>query len=358
MSETSTVAVDTPPAPPAPDPATLTSLADYEAVRPQLLRDSAQPVTRGESADTIRERFLQEQDSRARDEKGRFTKAEAASASPAEEPQEAQLEAPAASPEKPARKNPQERIDRIVWEREQARRDAEAARQELAALRAQQARPVSEAPQAQPQAAPSESGDPEPTEEQFETYRDYVKAQAKWEARQQLQQFVQYAQQQAEQQQVQQSRSTAASAFADRMQQAQTTQPELLARIDPDVLNARPSMSLAPGETPTGETAFADLVLHHEQPDRLLMYFSDHKDDYRRLSALHPMLAMRELGRIEARLDAASSGSVSTPSTTSQAKPPIQPVGRGASVPTGARDPKDINSLAEWEAVRKSFGAR
>ena len=119
----------------------------------------------------------------------------------------------------------------------------------------------------------------------------------------------------------------------------------LLAQLDPDVLNARPSMSLAPGEAPTGETAFADLVLHHEQPGRLLTYFSDHKDDYRRLTALHPMLAMRELGRLEARLDAASSGSVSTPSTLSQAKPPIQPVGRGASVPIGARDPNGIRPL-------------
>ena len=104
-------------------------------------------------------------------------------------------------------------------------------------------------------------------------------------------------------------------------------------------------------------TAFADLVLHHEQPGRLLTYFSDHKDDFRRLTALHPMLAMRELGRLEARLDAAPSGSASQPSL-SQAKPPIQPVGRGASVPTGARDPKDISSLAEWESVRRSFGAR
>lgn len=353
-------AVDTPAAPAAPDPAAITSLADYEAVRPQLLRDSAQPPDRGESADTVRERLLT-QDARARDERGRFARAEEAapasldSAPPAPEAArpDAALEADAPKP----RKNPQERIDRIVWEREQARRDADAARQELAALRAQ-LQPQAPAETPRSQSAPVDAADPEPIEEQFDTYREFVRAQAQWAARQQLSQFMQFAQQQAEQQQVEQHRTTAASAFAERMQQAQAAQPELLAQLDPDVLNARPSMSLAPGEAPTGETAFADLVLHHDQPDRLLTYFSDHKDDYRRLTALHPMLAMRELGRLEARLDAASSGSVSTPSTVSQAKPPIQPVGRGASVPIGARDPKDINSLAEWEAVRKSFGAR
>jgi len=363
MNETPTVA-EMPQAPTAPDPAAITSLADYEAARPQLLRDSAQLPDRSESADTIRERLLQEQDARApkRDERGRFARGnDTASADPTTSDaitDDAPVEAVPETP-KPARKDPQQRIDRIVWEREQARREAEAARQELAALRAQlQPQAPAETPQAQMPPAPINATDPEPTEEQFETYRDYVRAQAQWAARQQLSQFVQFAQQQAEHQQVEQHRTTAASTFAERMQQAQATQPELLAQLDPDVLNARPSLSLAPGETPTGETAIADLVLHHEQPGRLLTYLSDHKDDFRRIAALHPMLAMRELGRLEARLDAASSGSVSTPSPTSQAKPPIQPVGRGASVPIGARDPKDINSLAEWEAVRKQFGAR
>jgi hypothetical protein len=354
MSEPTAAVVD---APAPPDPSSLASLADYEAARPQLLRDSAQPPARGESADAIRTRLLQEQDARTptRDERGRFARTEGDAPLKAEAaaPADAPLEAEAPKP----RKNPQERIDRIVWEREQARRDAEAARQELAALRAQlPPPPPAEVPRQAPP-APGDSGDPEPTEEQFETYREYVRAQAQWAARQQLQQFVQFTQQQAAQHEAAQYRATAASTFADRMQAAQAAEPALLAQIRPELLNLRPSFSLQPGERPTGETVIADLVLQHEQPERLLTALSQDDDTFRRIGALHPMLAMRELGRLEARLDAASSGSVSQPSL-SQAKPPIQPVGRGASVPPGARDPKDISSLAEWEAVRRSFGAR
>ncbi len=357
MSEPTAAVAD---APATPDPATIASLADYEAARPQLLRESAQPPEPGESADTVRERLLSEQEARtgdrARDTRGRFAKADASGDTPLPADEGAPVEA---APER--RKNPQDRIAHVVWEREQARREAAALREQLAALQAQVRDPQAPAPQPEAaerhQAAPSDASDPPPLEDQFDTYAGFVAAQARWAARQQYRELMEHAQQQAEAQHADALRHTRASTFAERMQAASQAEPELLTSLSPEVLNLRPAMSLQPGERPDGGTAVADALLESEQPQQLMRYLSDHPDDLRRLRALHPMLAMREVGRLEARLDAAPSGSVSQPSL-SQAKPPIQPVGRGASVPPGARDPKDISSLAEWEAVRRSFGAR
>jgi hypothetical protein len=365
MSEPTAV-VDAP-APAPPDPSTIASLADYEAARPQLLKDSSTPPERGDSADTIRERLLGEQEERvgerARDPRGRFTKADAPEAAQAA-PDTAEAQ-PAEAVEAPAperRKNPQERIAHVVWEREQARREAAALRQQLDALQQGRMAPEMPAPSAPtlPQAPPApqaQVGDPPPSEEHYQTYAEFVAATARWSARQQYLELLQHAQAQAEAQQTADIRQTRASAFAERMQAAEQAEPALLTGLAPEVLDLRPAMSLQPGESPDGGTAIADALLEMEHPQHVMRYLSDHPDDFRRIRALHPMLAMREVGRIEARLDAASHGSASQPSL-SQAKPPIQPVGRGASVPTGARDPKDISSLAEWEAVRRSFGAR
>lgn len=367
MSEPTAV-VDAP-APATPDPSTIGSLADYEAARPQLLKDSSTPPERGDSADTIRERLLGEQEERAgeraRDTRGRFTKTDAPDATQAAldtaevQPAEA---VETSAPER--RKNPQERIAHVVWEREQARREAAALRQQLEALQQGRMAPDMTAPPAQamppamPQGAPqAQASDPPPSEEHYQTYAEFVAATARWSARQQYLELLQHAQAQAEAQQAADLRQTRASAFAERMQAAEQADPALLTGLSPEVLELRPAMSLQPGEQPDGGTAIADALLEMDHPQHVMRYLSNHPDDFRRIRALHPMLAMREVGRIEARLDAASSGSVSQPSL-SQAKPPIQPVGRGASVPTGARDPKDISSLAEWEAVRRSFGAR
>jgi hypothetical protein len=128
MSKNTTVVV--PDAPASPNPATLTSLADYEAARPQLLKDSLPGPVERESADLVRARLLQEDETRAqartRDERGRFA-AKGDATTPDVPAATVPDSAPAATPaEAPAttRKNPQERIAHVVWEREEARRAA------------------------------------------------------------------------------------------------------------------------------------------------------------------------------------------------------------------------------------------
>ncbi|MEK9723978.1 MAG: hypothetical protein VW405_10930, partial [Rhodospirillaceae bacterium] len=182
MSEP-TAGVDAP-APATPDPATIASLADYEAARPQLLKDSATPPERGESADTIRERLLTEQDTRVqRDQRGRFTKAAEAAPALQDVPEKAAdataTTTPEPAPPQTTRKNPQDRIAHVVWEREQARREAAALRAQLEALQApapMAAAPAAPEPPAMdppPSSKPApdygDPRDPQPSEDQFQT---------------------------------------------------------------------------------------------------------------------------------------------------------------------------------------------
>ena len=347
MSETSItpdVAPVPAPAPPVADLAQMSSVSDYRAVRESLVRESAErapgdvpvgveaPTAAGASAaepQTDTEETPAEAEARERDDQGRFRK-----------------------------KNPQNRIDRVVWEREQARQEAAQLRSQLDAMRQRPATP--EAPQATPPSGyAQDAAEQEPRAEHYSDYASFVSDQARWAARQEFRALQAREQQQWATQQAERAMQTRASTFADRLDKATETDPELLADIAPEVLSLRPAMSLRQGEQPTGATAIADALLESDVPHMLMRHLSDHPDDLRRITALHPMLAMREIGRIEARLDTASSGPVPAPSV-SQAKPPIQPVGRSAAVPGGQRDPSQINSVAEWNAYkgRLTAGAR
>lgn len=346
----STPAADTATTPtPAPDFGAMDSLADYASARETVLHgpasestpaepvetapDAADAPAQGDPTETTDTADTQpETDEQGRDEQGRF---------------------------KP-KKSAQRRIDEAIYQREEARRELAAVREQLAAYQRQQA-----APQGSSAAGPYASGgaaDPQPDPSDASRYPDGVWDQrfqadmARWGARQEVRAFQQQQLQARAQQAVATEHQAIAQEFATRMEQAG---PDVVTSLAPHVKELRPLMSLRPGEQPTGETAMADALLTSEQPARLAQYLSDHPDDFRRIAALHPTLAMREIGRLEARLDAAPhAGSVSQAPSISQAKPPIQPVGRSVSSAASTRDPKSISSVAEWEAVRERYASR
>lgn len=89
-----------------------------------------------------------------------------------------------------------------------------------------------------------------------------------------------------------------------------------------------PASKRGKDEPLTGAHAIADSVLESDHPGPILRYLHSRPDEFQRLSTLHPVQAMREMGKLEARLEAAPSGPAPVP--TSQAKPPIKPVGSSA----------------------------
>jgi hypothetical protein len=330
----------------------ITTLHDYDKVREALITDSSEAMLDFDARPVEADPMPEEETATPEAE------TETAEAAPVE----------AEAPKKQGRptskqKSAKSRIDKVVWEREEARKEAASLRDQLVALRsstetrpATNETPASPAEAAASASAPAETPptDDEPRENQFTQYGDFIAAKARWAARSEVNAALQAAHQQQQQTQQQGYAQQRAAQFADRVESLSADDPEFLTRIQPEILNLRPAMSLQEGETPTGATAIADLLVDSEAPHQMMEYLSSHEDDFRRISALHPMLAMRELGRIEVGLGAAPHGSAPTP-VSSQAAPPIQPVRSSATTSATTRSPSDIQTVSEWEVARKQL---
>jgi len=224
----------------------------------------------------------------------------------------------------------QDEINALVRQRGETQRERDQMRQELDALRAEKAalRPAPSTP-ALTGAAPA--SDPEPQEDDFQTYAEFVKATSLWTARQAVRDY-EASQRQAQEQSRRQSwEADRTQSFAQRLSEAKTKHPDF------DVLVNREDIELSPPmvEVIKDSPLAADLMLH----------FAAHPDDAQRLFALPPMLAFGEMKALEGRLSAASGGSAA-PRRFSLAKPPITPVG---SQPTATTDdPSDMEFGPEY----------
>jgi hypothetical protein len=333
----------------------ISNLSDYEKVRGALVTDSADAQSSGDQLPFEREPMPEEL------ERADESEAPAAEASPEGADQDETPPDPKSRQRTPKVKKAKARIDKIVWEREEARKEVAQLRQQLEALQpaateTPASRPADAASSPAPPAEASEKTtptNPEPKEADYSEYGDFVAAKARWAAREELTEALQAVHQQQQQSEQQHRHQERAASFAKKMEEGGNGDPEFLATIQPEILNLRPAMSLQEGEAPTGATAIADLLLDSDNPHSLMAYLSSHEDDFRRISALHPMLAMRELGRIEVGLDAAPNGSAPAP-VSSQAQPPIRPVGSSSARTVAThRSPSEIDSVAEWEIARK-----
>jgi hypothetical protein len=239
------------------------------------------------------------------------------------------------------KKDPQARIDHVRWEKGEAERLAERYREErdraiseLAALRQ---------PKAEPQHRPTtlvaaDPNDPEPKEEDFEVYRDFVKAQSLWSARQVYRERQGEAESQYAQRSREQYHAHRATQFRTRLGATPEEAQAAVADVHPAILQMKTTAAAqADGDRLTPMNAVADALVDSEIPAALMRYWTDHFDDFRRLLTLHPIQVIREVGKLEARLEPAPSGSGSTVPVLSSAKPPIKPVGSAPQV--GDRGP-------------------
>tara|TARA_R110000824_G_scaffold49264_1_gene138284 strand:- start:12599 stop:13675 length:1077 start_codon:yes stop_codon:yes gene_type:complete len=334
----------------------ITTLEDYQKVRGALVKDSADARFKDEGLPF-------EADPPTDDAVVASTPVEAVEPDAVETSDNTELakEKKSRPPRTGRAKTAKARIDKIVWEREEARKEVEQLRHQLQSIQAPAAKdsPVIPAAVATPSSGPvspdAPTTDVEPLESSYAEYGEFVTAKARWAARQEVSKAFQDAQQHQDASLQQQYYADRVSSFAEKMARGSEHDPEFLAKVPSEILNLRPAMSLGAGEEPTGATAIADVLLESETPQILMAYLSSHEDDFRRISALHPMLAMREIGRIEVGLDAVPNGSASTP-VSSQAQPPIRPVGSSSAKPQAAhRAPADINSLAEWRVARSQL---
>lgn len=197
--------------------------------------------------------------------------------------------------------------------------------EQLKAMRQQQPQ------QAQPQ-KPTAAEPQAPRQEDFNTWEEYVRADARFvaqqEARQEFQRARQAEQQQAQSQKWSERVETAETKFSEKLYEATAKNPALIQKLQ-NAPFLRGDLQLALKES--------------DAPIALAEHLADNPVLVLQLNQMAPDRAWREMGRIEAKL--AGSTGQPPPRKPSAGVPDMQPVGAGNK--PGAIDPYDPNTSTE-----------
>lgn len=244
------------------------------------------------------------------------------------------------------RDDPQEAVKSAVAKQREAERRAADLEARLTALE----KPKPE--QAKQSVAATE--DAEPTVDQFDSYEKFVKAQARWEARQEIRQQETERHQHAALQQREYQIREVDQKFGERYNAILADDPEFPTKVDPRLLTTpRAGVLPNPGEATFGNF-LVEQVFQSEHVKELLLHLSD-QAEVQRLATLPPAQVIRELAKFEARLDAASTRGPA-PLAISTAKRPIQPLGTShvtASDSEPADDAPIEQHIKYWNAAER-----
>jgi len=221
------------------------------------------------------------------------------------------------------RESATEAVSSAVGKQRAAERRAEAAEARIAEL----------SRQPEPESAPTPAPGSEwarfkampgvPTVDQFDAYEDYSMAMATFVSDVRDEERQTQRQERDEQSRVQRYQASLDTAWTDRLTAARDKNPNLDAELNPDTPMSLPMQHLVK-DSPLGI--------------ELLQWLSAHPDESQRLSTLHPADTYREMGKLEGRLEAASSPR-GPARVVSSAKAPIKPLGTSPPV----SDPFEIN---------------
>lgn len=227
-----------------------------------------------------------------------------AGAEPAAEPAEPTGDEPPADPETEKEKGVQKRIDELTRKRREAEREAEYWKNQATQGQQQPAPPT-----AQPEFVPP--GFPaKPTVEQFETYEDFVEALTDWKTDLKLtRKDVEAAQRQAAERS-----QTVASQHTARVETAKATYADYSEAID----NLSGIMMPQP---------VIDSIIESDLSADIAYYLGKHTAEAKRIQGLPVTAQLREIGKIEARLEKKPAEPAPPVKRVTQAPEPIKPVG-------------------------------
>jgi hypothetical protein len=216
------------------------------------------------------------------------------------------------------RSDPKARINVLVREREEARRQAAAYAAELEQARATKA---PETPK------PAPTGDkPRPKSEDFENYEDFVEAISDWKAEQRLTAFQKESSVRAAAVDYANRVGRAAQTFNGRIEEAAKADPTIKERIVRLAETLQPTFLLEQGQRPGPLNTVADEIFISKHAPALMMYFEEHPEDLQRIAELRTPTDVQVEVRLIARgLDGVTAGITSKPEV-SKAKPPVRPV--------------------------------
>ena len=170
-----------------------------------------------------------------------------------------------------------------------------------------------------------------PTVDQFNTYEDYSMALAAFVADVRQHERDAERSQQEQAYRVQQAQQAQAQVWFGRLAEARTANPQFDTTIDPETPMSLPMQHL---------------VMKSDHGVQLLQWLSANPEHAQRLSTLHPADTCYEMGKLEARFEAAPSRA--SAQTVSNAKSPIRPLGTSPHVP-------DANAITDDLSVEEHF---
>ena len=205
---------------------------------------------------------------------------------------------------------------------------------ELRAVRAQQRQsPVTEDPKEASEGdnEPETSGTPtpengKPDQDKFETYEAYAEALMDWKVDQRMMTQESEHRVRIEQEQAQKAHEDSVATLHERIDTFREANPDFDAVVEKgkDLPMTRPMQ---------------DSVINSDLGPALMYHLSQNPEECDRISQLHPMAAIKEMGKLEARLeDASPTGPSSSTHSVTKAPKPIKPVGGGATASTTRLD--------------------
>jgi hypothetical protein len=258
------------------------------------------------------------------------------------------------------RHDPRARVMEATRKEAEARRQLAAEREEKAQMAARLERlekiaaRVAPEQEEQPsrQAQNGNGADPRPEANDFDDYADFTEARARWAAREEFRQQRQHAEVQHRARSYADAVTKHVNTFSERIK----SDPEAIERIDPQLLELRPTFVLGPGERPTAANGVADEIMGSENALAIMLHLSENPDEIQGLMALPNQHAIaRAIAKIEAKLgDSPTRQEKSAPA--SKAKPPVKPV-HGAA-PALDDDVSDDISFEQHMARMEARGRR
>lgn len=267
----------------------------------------------------------------------------------------------------------QQEIDELTTVKHQTKRELDADQTKLTALRAELSalegrRAITQERRSPPVAAAAatatpaaaDADDPEPTIDQFaseaDPYTAWMRAVNKRDARLEWRRLENDKRERQQTQHIDTLRDERGRVLHERIAEHEKTDPTWADTIDPEILQAYPFMNLAKGEKANYLNAIAEIVWNpnYTKPIELMRYVSQ-PEIRQRLSTLPQDEFYLEMGRILARLEAASTSGPApkSPPVITKAKPLIKPVSSSPVVSDdGADDEDDASEAAVNRHIR------
>jgi len=170
-----------------------------------------------------------------------------------------------------------------------------------------------------------------PAQDDFETYEQFQEALVDWKVNLRLTEHDVEARERIERASAQRAQEAIVAAHTSRIDAFRSEHDDFDAVIEQgrDLPMTRPMQ---------------DSVLNSDMGPAVMYHLCRFPEECDRISAMAPMAAIREMGKLEARIEAAQTGPASPAASLTQAPRPIKPVGGGVTASTVPLDQMDYQS--------------